>query len=150
MRGGMVVPPLAPAWSNAASATEPCLARQRCLPQLRRPRDRRLLRRLWPEAFRRVGPAPGPPCRAVLRAAHRPRRTPVGFVARAGAAPRRARPRLHVRPQAPVAAAAHPVPARQPGLFRGAAARSEEHTSELQSRENLVCRLLLEKKKHNT
>src|SRR5690606_39616923 len=27
-------------------------------------------------------------------------------------------------------------------------ARSEEHTSELQSRENLVCRLLLEKKKH--
>src|SRR6266511_1858700 len=29
-------------------------------------------------------------------------------------------------------------------------ARSEEHTSELQSRENLVCRLLLEKKKKNT
>src|SRR6266700_5001105 len=28
-----------------------------------------------------------------------------------------------------------------------ASARSEEHTSELQSRENLVCRLLLEKKK---
>src|SRR5690606_39838146 len=28
-----------------------------------------------------------------------------------------------------------------------AARRSEEHTSELQSRENLVCRLLLEKKK---
>src|SRR5690606_41796835 len=28
-------------------------------------------------------------------------------------------------------------------------ARSEEHTSELQSRENLVCRLLLEKKKEN-
>src|SRR5436309_7504154 len=27
------------------------------------------------------------------------------------------------------------------------ASRSEEHTSELQSRENLVCRLLLEKKK---
>src|SRR5690606_20418354 len=44
------------------------------------------------------------------------------------------------------------------GRFRGANAspggaavtgprRSEEHTSELQSRENLVCRLLLEKKK---
>src|SRR5690606_41394902 len=31
-----------------------------------------------------------------------------------------------------------------PGYFY---ARSEEHTSELQSRENLVCRLLLEKKK---
>src|SRR5690606_42074066 len=28
--------------------------------------------------------------------------------------------------------------------------RSEEHTSELQSRENLVCRLLLEKKKSDT
>src|SRR5690606_42130168 len=31
-------------------------------------------------------------------------------------------------------------------LLNGAAPRSEEHTSELQSRENLVCRLLLEKK----
>src|SRR5690606_41886167 len=30
---------------------------------------------------------------------------------------------------------------------RVAVVRSEEHTSELQSRENLVCRLLLEKKK---
>src|SRR5690606_40284452 len=29
----------------------------------------------------------------------------------------------------------------------GSVERSEEHTSELQSRENLVCRLLLEKKK---
>src|SRR5690606_39872013 len=32
------------------------------------------------------------------------------------------------------------------GLVMTGAARSEEHTSELQSRENLVCRLLLEKK----
>src|SRR5690606_41820133 len=31
-----------------------------------------------------------------------------------------------------------------------ASKRSEEHTSELQSRENLVCRLLLEKKKKKT
>src|SRR3712207_8015507 len=30
-----------------------------------------------------------------------------------------------------------------------ALSRSEEHTSELQSRQYLVCRLLLEKKKHN-
>src|SRR5256886_13110084 len=30
------------------------------------------------------------------------------------------------------------------------ATRSEEHTSELQSQSNLVCRLLLEKKKYNT
>src|SRR5690606_40016099 len=35
-----------------------------------------------------------------------------------------------------------------PGHFVGR--RSEEHTSELQSRENLVCRLLLEKKKPPT
>src|SRR5690606_41536764 len=32
---------------------------------------------------------------------------------------------------------------------KGWAVRSEEHTSELQSRENLVCRLLLEKKNSN-
>src|SRR5690606_39322027 len=32
-------------------------------------------------------------------------------------------------------------------LIYGGFNRSEEHTSELQSRENLVCRLLLEKKK---
>src|SRR5690606_41890548 len=32
----------------------------------------------------------------------------------------------------------------------GGVKRSEEHTSELQSRENLVCRLLLEKKKKST
>src|SRR2546426_5142009 len=35
-------------------------------------------------------------------------------------------------------------------LARGDSARSEEHTSELQSPCNLVCRLLLEKKKKNT
>src|SRR5690606_40637946 len=34
--------------------------------------------------------------------------------------------------------------------YRDAHDRSEEHTSELQSRENLVCRLLLEKKKEET
>src|SRR2546430_7185358 len=33
--------------------------------------------------------------------------------------------------------------------IRVAQIRSEEHTSELQSQSNLVCRLLLEKKKHN-
>src|SRR3712207_7965392 len=34
------------------------------------------------------------------------------------------------------------------GSTRAAKARSEEHTSELQSRQYLVCRLLLEKKKN--
>src|SRR5436190_4999195 len=33
------------------------------------------------------------------------------------------------------------------GLFFGCSMRSEEHTSELQSHSDLVCRLLLEKKK---
>src|SRR3712207_7501869 len=43
----------------------------------------------------------------------------------------------------------HPVgPGRQPDRLRAAAQRSEEHTSELQSRQYLVCRLLLEKKNH--
>src|SRR2546430_7386230 len=40
------------------------------------------------------------------------------------------------------------IPVRRRSL--GAPRRSEEHTSELQSQSNLVCRLLLEKKKNNT
>src|SRR5438034_3364823 len=36
-----------------------------------------------------------------------------------------------------------------PAIARGEATRSEEHTSELQSHSDLVCRLLLEKKKKN-
>src|SRR3712207_7879954 len=35
-------------------------------------------------------------------------------------------------------------------VLPGDVVRSEEHTSELQSRQYLVCRLLLEKKKNNT
>src|SRR2546430_4463260 len=61
----------------------------------------------------------------------------------------RLRPACPDRPQA----APEPPPAsrRQPHrsggrLTRQTAARSEEHTSELQSQSNLVCRLLLEKK----
>src|SRR2546430_11815214 len=47
------------------------------------------------------------------------------------------------------------VLADDPASTRGPAGlshrkRSEEHTSELQSQSNLVCRLLLEKKKKNT
>src|SRR5690606_41561106 len=41
---------------------------------------------------------------------------------------------------------AGPASVFPPHSWRGVI-RSEEHTSELQSRENLVCRLLLEKKK---
>src|SRR5256885_12499113 len=46
----------------------------------------------------------------------------------------------------PVAAGIH-SPAALPAKQRGSGRRSEEHTSELQSPCNLVCRLLLEKKK---
>src|SRR5258707_8665068 len=43
-----------------------------------------------------------------------------------------------------------PLPIRCAQLYqRWRGARSEEHTSELQSRQYLVCRLLLEKKKKN-
>src|SRR3712207_6895265 len=46
----------------------------------------------------------------------------------------------------------HPAVAsvRYPGLPDHPGHRSEEHTSELQSRQYLVCRLLLEKKKKKT
>src|SRR2546430_13756826 len=47
-------------------------------------------------------------------------------------------------------AAARRAGPRADGRVRNGAARSEEHTSELQSQSNLVCRLLLEKKKHNS
>src|SRR3989449_4401275 len=47
----------------------------------------------------------------------------------------------------PAARARSPPPRRH---RRGRANRSEEHTSELQSRLHLVCRLLLEKKKKHT
>src|SRR2546427_4406998 len=57
------------------------------------------------------------------------------FRSRRRASHRRAGPRA--------SAADHPVPHPRSG-------RSEEHTSELQSQSNLVCRLLLEKKKNET
>src|SRR2546430_10345343 len=57
--------------------------------------------------------------------------------------PRRRGPRADRRPPLRPGAAA-----RRRALGRGRRrARSEEHTSELQSQSNLVCRLLLEKKK---
>src|SRR2546430_3276894 len=44
---------------------------------------------------------------------------------------------------------AHPVPDDRSLAAGERLLRSEEHTSELQSQSNLVCRLLLEKKKNN-
>src|SRR3712207_8213923 len=43
--------------------------------------------------------------------------------------------------------AGRPTPAARADTRRARSGRSEEHTSELQSRQYLVCRLLLEKKK---
>src|SRR3712207_7115694 len=72
---------------------------------------------------------------------------------RPGPSRRRARPGRRSRPPRGRAGAARTGPARRraprPGRARGRA-RSEEHTSELQSRQYLVCRLLLEKKKTYT
>src|SRR2546427_6061878 len=48
----------------------------------------------------------------------------------------------------PLARAPHLLETSLPGVTR--LERSEEHTSELQSQSNLVCRLLLEKKKKST
>src|SRR5690606_31547629 len=62
---------------------------------------------------------------------------------------------IALRPGTAAMSSIVPPPARRamrarnawgPGARVGSSVRSEEHTSELQSRENLVCRLLLEKK----
>src|SRR2546425_5329543 len=64
-----------------------------------------------------------------------------GFLLSARAPPRRSRHRGVLRRRRRLRAGARRPPARRE--------RSEEHTSELQSLAYLVCRLLLEKKKHN-
>src|SRR2546427_6817212 len=58
------------------------------------------------------------------------------------------KPAFSHTPQSQRAAENHPFPS--PGNRSRCVnrSRSEEHTSELQSQSNLVCRLLLEKKKH--
>src|SRR2546422_2212263 len=70
-----------------------------------------------------------------------PARLPVHGVRRAGLGPRR-RPRVSA-----ITAESRPTLAAKARLSAVIALRSEEHTSELQSRLHLVCRLLLEKKK---
>src|SRR5690606_39667857 len=61
--------------------------------------------------------------------------------------PTRAQPPRSARPPTPEAEQALGCRPWDAGLGAIFSFRSEEHTSELQSRENLVCRLLLEKKK---
>src|SRR5690606_39802133 len=72
------------------------------------------------------------------RCGHRPAGGAVGAGGHHDLALVAARPRVHGR------VLGRARPGRRLGV-----ARSEEHTSELQSRENLVCRLLLEKKNKN-
>src|SRR3712207_7529121 len=60
--------------------------------------------------------------------------------------PRAARAVRHARPPPPAVSALAAVR----GSSHAPGGRSEEHTSELQSRQYLVCRLLLEKKKKRT
>src|SRR6266496_3025690 len=100
-------------------------------PDLRAGREALLRRRDLPLPVRcRLGTAGAPAGRAQAAAWPDPRRCPVDLgdarLRRAGGA------------------GSDPGPAGQH------AARSEEHTSELQSRRDLVCRLLLEKKKKST
>src|SRR3712207_7161768 len=52
------------------------------------------------------------------------------------------------RPRQPKSSCRRPPASRPRGRRRSTTDRSEEHTSELQSRQYLVCRLLLEKKKN--
>src|SRR5256885_9931500 len=54
---------------------------------------------------------------------------------------------LQPTPRISSSASTSPFPPTHPGSSSSKSARSEEHTSELQSPCNLVCRLLLEKKK---
>src|SRR2546430_11813907 len=86
---------------------------------------------------------------------------PTLFRSRLRQSPRRRPPRrccscpaspLTPHKQMPRSASPTPAPAPPPrrasaATCAAAATRSEEHTSELQSQSNLVCRLLLEKKK---
>src|SRR5437773_4684998 len=62
-----------------------------------------------------------------------------------GSAPRRARARSRTCAALSIARAPEVAELEEPIDHPG---RSEEHTSELQSHHDLVCRLLLEKKKH--
>src|SRR5258708_29500291 len=78
------------------------------------------------------------PYTTLFRSRHEIRDGEIGFVPDAG----------DYRNRAGVYGARHHLFVKRPQVFDTAAtaARSEEHTSELQSPDHLVCRLLLEKK----
>src|SRR3712207_8955078 len=78
-----------------------------------------------------------------------PKSTPVPNTTLFQSGPTAAAPRPATRAGRRGSTAAGPRSGRstRPARRRAAGRRSEEHTSELQSRQYLVCRLLLEKKK---
>src|SRR3712207_8290179 len=82
--------------------------------------------------------------RRPLAGEQRPRVTVHPHHERTGVAP------LPLRPTLDRALRVQPPEHRLGGVESRDDPRSEEHTSELQSRQYLVCRLLLEKKKNNT
>src|SRR6266496_6186359 len=98
-------------------------------------RSPRLVRLAWSGDPGLVGAARSP-CRGNLSASPRARAS--------SRRPRQARLALALRARSRAATSTGPLVA---AARRFLPARSEEHTSELQSRRDLVCRLLLEKKK---
>src|SRR5699024_12013294 len=93
---------------------------------------------------------PPSPWRPTVPAARRPRSPYTACSAPTRPSPARHRAATPRPPVAPPATASPRSPARRgagrAGRGSRCACRSEEHTSELQSRFDLVCRLLLEKK----
>src|SRR5207247_4691718 len=86
-----------------------------------------------------------------------PRGTPIRYRVRPAPAPRSSplpppplAPRDRCRPRGCRLAPGRRQPPAPPGSPSATVPRSEEHTSELQSRVDLVCRLLLEKKNITT
>src|SRR5207244_6972374 len=99
----------------------------------------------------RLAPPPRPtlfPYTTLFRSRPAGRRQPAGFVARSRAA--RFSALITARSDARTIDSLTPTPhsTRSPSRSCGRRCRSEEHTSELQSPDHLVCRLLLEKKKN--
>src|SRR5699024_12526404 len=104
------------------------------------------------KAADRTAAAARPEGRAAGSPAGRRADAPAATEPRTGRSSPAGRPQRKAVPRRPVAGGRAAAPTRPHGTGRAEPqptrpARSEEHTSELQSRFDLVCRLLLEKKK---
>src|SRR5207253_10076473 len=97
-------------------------------------------------------PPPRPthfPYTTLFRSPTRPANRPRSGTTETHATSNRPGPSSNPRRGASPSPAPPSSPARTAWLVPGSKSRSEEHTSELQSRGHLVCRLLLEKKNKN-